>query len=196
LRLRQKLRLRQRLTLIWWYSLILLARQCLYLRYSLSNFLHSIGIQDACDDHTPGYHVAYRVTSIVYGGTWRYQRGRGQGQAGRVAHEACIYTVLLGQGAHGHWQGVARHGMAWHGTAWRCQSRQGKAGILHKRTAELDGTSTYSPNSCRAAPAARHTCRDKGRKRQRGEEKCLSAVQSDAFISQRQALLVFSWVVY
>jgi hypothetical protein len=42
------------------------------------------------------------------------------------------------------WQGMARHD-----TARRSQPRQGKAGILHKRKAELDGTSAYSPNSCR-----------------------------------------------
>jgi hypothetical protein len=135
-------------------------------------------------------------------GTWRYQRGTGQGQAGRVAHEACIYTVFLGQGAHGHWQGMdtgrAGQGTAWQGTTRHDKARQGKARqgkarqgkarqvkarqgkarqskarIAHKRTAELDCTSTYSSNSCRATPAAkvaaRHAVTATGREKERGE---------------------------
>jgi hypothetical protein len=121
-------------------------------------------------------------------GTWRYQRGIGQGQAGRVAHEACIYTVFLGQEAHGHWQGRARHGRARHDKARQGKARQGKASqvkarhgnarqskarIAHKRTAELDCTSTYSSNSCRATPAAkvaaRHAVTATGREKERGE---------------------------
>jgi hypothetical protein len=89
--------------------------------------------------------------------------------------------TLAGQGTA--WQGTTRHDKARQGKARQGKARQGKsrqgkarqskARIAHKQTAELDCTSTYSSNSCRATPAAkvaaRHAVTATGREKEREE---------------------------
>jgi hypothetical protein len=139
--------------------------------------------------------MVYRLWYIVYG-TWymalpaRDRSGSGGEGSSRGMH---LHGISGSRSAwtlagHGHWQGRARHGRARHGTTSQVKARQGKASqgkarqgkarqskarIAHKRTAELDCTSTYSSNSCRATPAAkvaaRHAVTATGREKERGE---------------------------
>jgi hypothetical protein len=80
-------------------------------------------------------------------------------------------TGRAGHGMAGH--DTARQGKARQGKARQGKARQSKARIAHKQTAELDCTSTYSSNSCRATPAAkvaaRHAVTATGREKEREE---------------------------
>jgi hypothetical protein len=124
--------------------------------------------------------MVYRLWYIVYG-TWymalpaRDRSGAGGEGSSRGMH---LHGISGSRSAwtlagHGHWQGRAGHGMAGHDTARQGKARQSKARIAHKQTAELDCTSTYSSNSCRATPAAkvaaRHAVTATGREKEREE---------------------------